>query len=358
MTGGGLGRPRQVAGLVLVVAGLPALTAVLVPAPGLALESVLLLYLLAVVVVAVVGGVLPALLAAVVSFLLANWYLTPPFRTLAVGSTAEVIDLVVFLLVALTVSITVDVAARRRAAAERRLAEQASHARELAEVDRLRNALLVAVGHDLRTPLAGAKAAVSTLRLDGVQLSRAERAQLLSTVEESVDRLGALVSDLLDLSRLQAGALGVQVRPAALDEVVSRALLDHRGGAVRNDVPDDLPLVLVDPGLLERVVANLVENAVRYSPPDGRVRVGARSDGRRVLLQVVDHGPGVPRERWGRMFVPFQRLTDTRPDGGLGLGLAIAAGFTEAMGGSLDPSDTAGGGLTMTLTLPVAGVVA
>ena len=333
----------------------------LVVLPGLALESVLLLYLLAVVVVAVVGGVLPALLGAVVSFLLANWFLTPPFRTLAVEGTAEIIDLVVFLLVALTVSITVDVAARRRAVAERRLAEQAAHARELAEVDRLRNALLVAVGHDLRTPLAGAKAAVSTLRLAGVQLSEAEQAQLLGTVEDSVDRLGALVSDLLDLSRVQAGALGVQLRPVALDEVVAGALLEHPAGTVHNQVPDDLPRVLVDPGLLARVVANLVENAVRYAGPGSGVVVradpGSRSpgDGRQVRLQVVDQGPGVPRERWGRMFVPFQRLTDSTSDVGLGLGLAIAAGFTEAMGGSLEPSNTPGGGLTMTLTLPVAG---
>lgn len=331
--------------------------------PDLALESVLLLYLLAVVVVAVVGGVLPALLAAVASFLLANWFLTPPFRTLVVESTSEVIDLVVFLLVALTVSVTVDVAARRRAVAERRLAEQAAHARELAEVDRLRNALLVAVGHDLRTPLAGAKAAVSTLRLAGVRLSEPERAQLLGTVEESVDRLDALVSDLLDLSRLQAGALGVQLVPAALDEVVAGALLEQPAATVRNEVPDDLPQVLVDPGLLQRVVANLVENAVRYSGPGGGVVVradpgsapaGGSGRAQHVRLHVVDRGPGVPRDRWERMFVPFQRLTDSGTDGGLGLGLAIAAGFTEAMGGSLEPSDTPSGGLTMTVVLPVA----
>jgi two-component system sensor histidine kinase KdpD len=167
LRGGGLSRGRQGAGLLLVAVGLPLLTAVLVGVrPALPLESVLLLYLLA-----VVGGVVPALSAAVASFLLANWFLTPPFRTLVVESTSEVIDLVVFLLVALTVSIAVDVGARRRVLAERRLAEQAARARELAEVDRLRSALLVALGHDLRTPLAGAKAAVSSMRSAGGRLT-------------------------------------------------------------------------------------------------------------------------------------------------------------------------------------------
>lgn len=360
--GGGLGPRRRTAGIGLVLLGLPLFTALLVAVgPALALESVLLLYLLAVVVVAVVGGVLPAVLAAVTSFLLANWFLTPPFRTLLVASTDEVIDLVVFLLVALTVSVTVDVSARRRVVAERRLAEQDARARELVEVDRLRTALLVAVGHDLRTPLAGAKAAVSVLREQGIELSGQDRAALLGAVEESVDRLGELVADLLDLSRLEAGAVVVRRDPVAIDAVVARALLGvvpHGlgGDVIRNEVPDDLPRALVDAGLLERVLANLVDNAVRHRRPGSTVDVTAAFIDDAVEVSVADRGPGVPEAQWERMFVPFQRLDDAGHGTGLGLGLAIARGFTDAMGGSLVPSATPGGGLTMTVRVPLADV--
>jgi len=142
--------------------------------------------------------------------------------------------------------------------------------------------------------------------------------------------------------------------PVAVDEVVARALLHVRADRTVLDVPDDLPLVLADPGLLERVVANLVDNALRYAPRDVPVRLVADVRGDGLALAVVDRGPGVPEGDWPRLFVPFQRLDDRTSGAELGLGLAIAQGFTEAMGGRLTPSRTAGGGLTMTLTLPLA----
>jgi two-component system sensor histidine kinase KdpD len=235
-----------------------------------------------------------------------------------------------------------------------RLADQAARARELAEVDKLRASLLNAVGHDLRTPLAGIKAAVSSLRQPDIAWEPADRAALLATVEESTDRLVALVENLLSLSRLQAGVLSADPRPVALDAVVAEAVLhttDH--SRVRVDVPDDLPLAMVDPGLLERVVANLLANALTASPPDRVVQVRGASAGEQLELRVTDHGPGMPSDDRDRLFAPFQRLHD-RGGTGLGLGLAIARGFTEAMGGSLTPSDTPGGGLTMTIAIPVA----
>ena len=204
------------------------------------------------------------------------------------------------------------------------------------------------MGHDLRTPLASIKAAASSLRAPDVEFSPEDRAELLATVEESADRLDDLVENLLAMSRLQAGVLSVQARPVALDEVVSRAV-PH--SPVRIAVGDDLPLVQADPGLLERVVANLVSNAVRASDS---VTVDASAGPSTVDLRVVDHGDGVPAADRDRMFAPFQRLDDRTADGGLGLGLAIARGFTEAMGGRLTPADTPGGGLTMTVTLPRA----
>jgi K+-sensing histidine kinase KdpD len=222
-------------------------------------------------------------------------------------------------------------------------------------VDRLRAALLAAVGHDLRTPLAGLKAASSSLRDPEIDLTEPQQAELLATVEESADRMESLVENLLAMSRLQAGALSVQARPVALDEIVAAALLHLPGpNAAQVDVSDDLPLVHADPGLLERVIANLVANAQTASPPDRTVRIRGYAARDHLELQVIDHGPGIPAADRDRMFAPFQRLDDRTAEGGLGLGLAIAQGFTLAMGGMITPSDTPGGGLTMTVTLPGA----
>lgn len=239
-------------------------------------------------------------------------------------------------------------AAAARALETRQLAGEAAQARELADIDRVRAALLASVGHDLRTPLAAIKAAVSSLRQPDIDWPPAERAELLATVEESSDRLDALVENLLSMSRLQAGVLSVHPQPVALDGVVAQAVLNT---TVEVDVPEDLPLVRADSGLLERVVANLVANAVAVSPA---VLVQARRAGDAVELRVIDHGPGVPAADRERIFAPFQRLNDYTATGGLGLGLAIARGFTDAMGGTLTPTETPGGGLTQTITLALA----
>jgi K+-sensing histidine kinase KdpD len=453
---GGLSSVRRVSALVLAALLLPILTAFLVAVRGmLALESVLLLYLLAVVTVAVVGGVLPAVVAALASVILANFFFTTPYHTLIVNQRDSVIALIVFLVVAVTVSVTVEMAARSRVSAARsrveaetlsrytaepvtedsltavleqvreifgmtsvallerrgdqeyvaayvgesphgnpaisvptgrslqlvaegpelfaedrrlltrlaataaraweaqQLAGEAAHARELAEIDRVRAALLAAVGHDLRTPLAGVKAAVSSLRQTDVTWTPSEREEFLATIEESADRLDDLIANLLAMSRLQAGALSVKSEPVSLDEIVAKTVIGMNADDVIVDVPDDLPLVVADPGLLERVVANLVANARRFSPPHTPVRLEARRTDGRVWLRVVDAGPGVPQAEWERMFAPFQRLDDRSSGGGVGLGLAIARGFTEAMGGTLTPSKTPGGGLTMTVALSV-----
>jgi len=469
---GGLSRSRRGAGVVVAGVGLPLLTIALVSIrSSLATESFLMIYLLAVVVVAVVGGVVPALLAAVGSFLLVNWFLTPPYYTLAVENRNAGIDLFVFIVAAVVVSVTVELGARNRETAERtriesrlisqlssadfsgaslvavleqvrglfgmdtvalvgptdgdsldsqlavvgpppserpslsvdatdglqlvaygpeifaedrrllgvlaamasrawqgqQLAEQAAQAHQLAETDRVRSALLAAVSHDLRTPLAGIKAAVSSLRQEDITWTQEEQRELLLTVEESADRLTDLISNILAMSRIQAGAVSLQVSPVALDEVVARALLGSKA-SVTVDVPEDLPLVSADAGLLERVVANLVDNADRFSPPGVPVRVhaelpgaangldagAARAQPTWVRLHVTDHGPGIPESRWGSMFTPFQHFGDHDAGAGLGLGLAIAQGFTQAMHAQLTPSATPGGGLTMTITLPVA----
>jgi two-component system, OmpR family, sensor histidine kinase KdpD len=343
-------------GAVVAVVTLLVTTAVLVPLrDNLSLAGIVLLYLVPVLLTAASGGLLPALGAAVAADLLVNWFFVPPYHTLAVETRDNLVALVVYLLVAAAAGLAVDLAAAARARQAQRIATEAARADELAQIDRLRSALLGAVGHDLRTPLAGIKIAVSSLRQPDVEFSAGDRAELLATLEQSTDRLATVVDNLLAVSRLQAGVLSVEIGPTAVDAVAAAAVLGTETDSVTVtlDIPDHLPLALADAGLLERVVANLVANAVTASPAGGTVLVAGDAEAERVRLAVVDHGPGIPAAARDAAFSPFQRLDD-HTGGGLGLGLAIARGFTEAQGGTLIPTDTPGGGLTMTISLPVA----
>ena len=237
----------------------------------------------------------------------------------------------------------------------RRLREEADRARALAEGNRIRTALLAAVSHDLRTPLAGIKASVTSLRSDDVAWSEEDRAELLEGIEEGADRLDHLVGNLLDMSRLRTGTVTPLIREIDVDEVAPMALGGVPEGSAELDIPETLPMVAVDAGLLERAMANLVENAVKYSPDDRTVLVAASALADRVEVRVVDRGPGVPDDAKDRIFEPFQRYGDAPRGVGVGLGLAVARGFAEAMGGTLNAEDTPGGGLTMVLTLRAVG---
>jgi len=453
-----LSRGRRLAGFAAVLVGLPALTALLHLGSGLSLINDILLFLAAVVAVALIGGLWPALLAAVAGSLMLNWFFTPPVGKWTIAEGHNLLALAIFVVVAIAVSWVVDTAARKTrqaaqagadaqtlatvagsvlrgerpliallerlretftlksvtllergtvvatvgdepctvarhadvevkvdddltmllrghalAASDRRIVEafaaqaalalrqerlaaEAAAAKPLAEADRMRTALLAAVSHDLRTPLASAKAAVASLRSTDVHFDSDDRAELLATADESLDRLDRLVANLLDMSRLQAGAIGVTAIDVGAEEVVPRALddLGPDGRTVTLHLPDDLPLVHADPGLLERVVVNIVANALRYSPPDRPPVITASALGTTVEIRVIDHGPGIPEDRWADVFLPFQRLGDRDNHTGVGLGLALSRGLTEAMGGTLTPEETPGGGLTMILALPTA----
>lgn len=234
---------------------------------------------------------------------------------------------------------------------------EAEAARRRAEVTETRSGLLSAVGHDLRSPLTSIKAAASSLRDPQLRLSPDDRTELLATVEESADRLTGLVDNLLDSSRLAAGAVTPLLQTVGLDEVAARALVALDGATrVRVEVPEDLAPVVADVGLLERVIANLVDNSLRHGGGAPVLRGSAHAD--RVELRVVDTGPGVPAAERDGLFTPFQRLGDRDATTGIGLGLSVARGFTELMGGTLDAEDTPGGGLTVVVSLPVAGRVA
>jgi two-component system sensor histidine kinase KdpD len=239
---------------------------------------------------------------------------------------------------------------------QEQLGEQAAAAKLIAEADRLRAALLSAVSHDLRTPLSSALAAVDSLASPSIRWSEEERAELVSTAQDSLGRLDRLVANLLDMSRLQAGALGIHTQALLVEEIIPRVLddLGDQAGRIQVNIPDGLPEVLADPALLERVLANLAANAVRYSPGEEKVLLTASSLADQVELRIADRGPGIPTADRDRVFQPFQRLGDRDNHTGVGLGLALARGLTEAMNGTLVPDDTPGGGLTMILTLPAA----
>jgi two-component system sensor histidine kinase KdpD len=233
------------------------------------------------------------------------------------------------------------------------LARQAARA---TDADRGRAALLAAVSHDLRAPLAAAKAAVSGLRSHDARLTAEDRAELLATAEESLDQLTHLAASLLDVSRLQAGALAVFPRPANLGAIVADSLdgLGPQGRTVLADIPPGLGEVMIDPAITERVIVNLIGNALRYSPAASPPLVTARALADRVELRVVDHGPGIPEAHRERVFLPFRRLGGPRDRAGVGLGLVVSRSLAEAMGGTVEPEETQGGGLTMVVSLPLA----
>jgi two-component system sensor histidine kinase KdpD len=235
----------------------------------------------------------------------------------------------------------------------RRLRAEAGAAEALGRANELRTALLAAVSHDLRTPIASIKASATSLLQDDVIWPAEEVRAFAMAIDTEADRLNRLVGNLLDMSRLATGALEVLQRPVGLEEVVPAALasLGERAADVLVDVPETLPRVVVDPALLERAVANVVANALNWSPAGAPVRVEAGAVAGRVDLRVADRGPGIPEAHRQRVFQPFQRLGDSGRSDGVGLGLAVAKGFVEAMGGEVGVEDTPGGGTTMVLSL-------
>ncbi|MEU5258046.1 DUF4118 domain-containing protein [Amycolatopsis sp. NPDC021455] len=454
-----LGLSRLVAGWVLAVT-LPVLVTligVFVPS-GLDFATDVISYVLATVIVALVGGLGPALAAAVLGAGLLNFFFTPPLYTLNVHTPQNLVTLIAMVVVAVLVALVVDQAARRAAqaararteaallasyartvlthsnpierllqkvrenfvltsvtllekqdgawqcvatagdhpcadpdeadvdiavtadvhltlrgralaAADRRVLEAvagqallslrqqraaaaAARAERKAEATELRTTLLSAVGHDLRTPLTSIKASIGSLRAADLELSEEDTAELMEAIELSADRLAGLIDNLLDSSRLATGAVKPHLRPVGYDEVVAHALSTVDGSdAVRVAIDDQLPSVLADPGLLERVVANVLDNALRHGGAPVSARASAHSG--QVELRIVDHGKGLRKGAADSAFAPFQRLggdRDTTP--GVGLGLSVAKGFTEAMGGAIRAEDTPGGGLTIVVSLP------
>jgi two-component system sensor histidine kinase KdpD len=241
------------------------------------------------------------------------------------------------------------------AVTRRHLAAQAARAETLAQTDEVRSALLQAVSHDLRTPLSGIKASASSLRQPDLTWTPAQTEEFLATIEQETDRLTVLVENLLDMSRIQTGAVPVSLSRVGLEEIVPAALapLGGRARRVEVDLPETLPEVHADPMLLERVMVNLLDNALAHTGDGAPVRIEGQAGASGVDVRVVDRGPGIDPAVRERVFQPFQRLGDGPRVGGagVGLGLAVARGFARAMGGDIHIEDTPGGGTTMLVEL-------
>ena len=371
-------RPRRlVDGWLVTVAGLAVATAGLIPFRSDITVATSALVLVVPVTLGVAVGGFPAVPFGVAAgFLTFDFVFIPPYYTFYVTEWEDWISLVVYAIVGCTVGVVVarlgraqrEAEARREEAqqlwAEReRLVEESNRVRLLEEVDRLRAALMGSVSHDLRTPLASIKASISDLADPGLQLSDEDRATLLRTTEEETDRLTRLVTNLLDMSRIQAGALAPHRSATPLDELIGNVIGrlapmfdDHR---VSVEVADGLPLVAVDYLLMEQALTNLLENAARHTPAGTAVQVRARAvagaGGGEVEVAVADHGPGVAEAERERIFDQFYRpRAKGRAPGGTGMGLAIVKGIVEAHGGRIRVEETPGGGATFAFRLPVA----
>jgi two-component system sensor histidine kinase KdpD len=350
----GLSRRRRIMSAIAALGSLILLTVVLDrQRDDVSLTIVFLLYLALVVAISAAGGPLVGISTAVVAFLVVNFFFTEPVHTLDVSDPERVAELVIFLAVAGTVAVLVDTASRRRDVIEERTAE----AEQLAAANDLRTALLRAVSHDLRTPLTTAKLATSSLLASDVILDPGQQRELVQLADREIDRLVLIVENLLDAGRLQAGVLTVELDDTELGPLVEQviaAIPEDQRRRVSNAVPADAPLVRADRALLERVVANLVGNALTADAEHPIVVSAASIGGERVGLDVIDHGPGLSDDQRIAAFRPFHRFEDRGSTSGIGLGLPICAGFCEAMDAELDLATTPGGGLTARVVLAVA----
>jgi two-component system sensor histidine kinase KdpD len=236
------------------------------------------------------------------------------------------------------------------------LEAEAQSASVLQAANDLRAALLSAVSHDLRAPISAIKASVTSLLEDDIERTPEARRELLEAMRKETDGLNSVVENLLDIGRLQTGALEIRAAPVGLEEIIPAAVRSIGAGdnSVNIDVADSLPRVLADPGLLERALANLIRDAVRYSPPNAPARIAAGTVDGEVDVRVVDRGSGVAEEDHPRLFMPFQRVGDSQNERA-SLGLAVARGFVEAMGGEVELEETPGGGLTVVVRLRGVG---
>jgi two-component system sensor histidine kinase KdpD len=317
--------------------------------------TIQLIYVLGVLLVAVLAGTGPAFLAALLSFLYASYFVVEPRYTFSMADPEQAIRLVAFLTVALLAG-ELAARARRQAARAEQLAREVAAAQALVESDRLKSAILSSVSHDLRTPLTTIQGAVDELTATDVDWSPQHRQQLLGTIKEQTGRLHYLVNNLLDLSRIRAGAVQPRIDWYALEEVILHTLDTQQPLLARHpvtlDLPPAMPLIPLDFVLTGQVLANLLHNAVTYAPPDTPIILRAMLTDDAVLVAVADRGPGIPAAERQHIFEPFARLAAVTDTPGSGVGLAICHGFITAQGGHIWVEENPGGGACFCFTLP------
>jgi len=396
------GQLVRAAAVAALIGGTTVVVAVLRPvAPDISLGA---LYVIVVMVAALLWGLAWAVAASIASLLTFNFFILPPVHTLALEDAENWAALVVYLVTAVVTSELASRLRRRAAEAERRereaalladlaagllarkdlddvasrieigedaagrrlgeaveslhaiarererLEEEALEAEALRRNDLVKTAVIRSVSHDLRTPLATMHAAVDALGPEGPGLDADEQRELLATVRRELARLERYVENVLDLSRLEAGAATPSPALWTVDALTVQALAGLPGAErVELELGDDLPPVQIDAAQIERALANMLENALRFSPADSTVSVRAESRGTEVIVRIEDSGPGVPAADASAIFEPFRRSTRSR---GAGLGLAIARGFVEANGGRVWVESAPGGGASFALTLP------
>jgi K+-sensing histidine kinase KdpD len=364
---------RRVTGHAVALVAVGVVTAVIgaVEARG-HIANISMLYLIVVLASAMFAGRGPAVSASLAAFLAFNWFFVQPLHTFSVGDPNEWFALVIFLV---TATITGQLAAnqreRAREAAEReretvalyeerdRLRERATEAEVLRRADELKTALLGAVSHDLRTPLASIIASAGSLRQHDVIWTDAEQESFLGDIEAEARRLARIVANLLDLSRMESGTLrperGWYDLAALVDDVLGRLRAVTREHPVHLRTNNDLPPVPLDYVEIDQVLSNLIENAVRHTPAGTDIWITIERNEHEAVVTVSDSGSGIPETALPRLFDPFVRAAQRKGGpGGVGLGLAIARGLVEAHGGHITVTNRTEGGAAFRFTLPLA----
>ena len=325
--------------------------------PYLVPTNMVMIYQLAVVIAAVNLGLRPAIATAFIGVLALDFFFVPPRLTFSVSDKEYLVTFFGFMVIGVIISSLV-AKVRKQSQEQVRLSRQAEQARILHARENLERALLNSISHDLRTPLVSIKGAISALRdNDGNQLSRHARRELMETAYDETERLNRFVGNLLDMTRIEAGAIRLKIEPCDIQELVGCALdaIEPRLGdrEVLVNLPQGLTLVPLDMVLMNQVLVNLLDNANKYAPGNSQIEIQASAVDGWLSIRVSDHGPGVPEPELTRLFDKFYRIAVPERVGGTGLGLSICKGFVEAHGGKISAKNRETGGLTIEIKLPL-----
>lgn len=324
--------------------------------PYLVPTNMVMVYQLAVVIAAVKLGLRPAIATAFIGVLALDFFFVPPRLTFSVSDKEYLVTFLGFIIIGVIISSLVD-KVRKQSQEHVRLSQQAEQARILQAQENLERALLNSISHDLRTPLVSIKGALSALKENGGKLSNYARQELMETACDETERLNRFVGNLLDMTRIESGAIRIKIEPCEIQELIGCALdaMETRLGKreVIVELSAGLSLVPLDMVLMNQVLVNLLDNANKHAADDSPIEIKASETDRWSIIQVSDRGPGVPEQELTRLFDKFYRIAVPERAGGTGLGLSICKGFVEAHGGTISAGNRDSSGLTIEINLPL-----